>query len=34
MRKLKVEATPEHRSVRKGCVHPKSPPGLDEARGR
>lgn len=32
MRKLRTEVTPEHRSVRK--VHPKSPPGLAEARGR
>lgn len=34
MRKLRIEATPEHRSVRKVCVHPKSSPGLHEARGR
>lgn len=34
MSKLRVEVTPEHRSVRKVCADPKSPPGLDEAGGR
>lgn len=33
MVKLRIEVTPGHRSVREVCAHPKSPPGLDEARG-